>query len=245
MTKKNSSTPNSDQILNEILELKSDLKKYSEQVHHLQATSFFAEFRKNCAEVVINGYRETGSDSIGKEAGDCEHCQKCKPMFGKLLGRLLESIKTGDVTSEDIQNILRKASLFRSRAPFDHCTACHDEVKNQLDQQIRMLQAIGIYQEEENTSELVSSMPEEESSALFNDALSSPIRIHILKLVYHGGKSFTDLSTDTGLRGGNLLFHLEKLQKSGMIHKKGEYQMSYRGYEVLHTVARLFKQPAP
>lgn len=27
-----------------------------------------------------------------------------------------------------------------------------------------------------------------------------------------------------------------------MVHKKGEYQMSYRGYEVLHTVARLFKQ---
>lgn len=242
MAQKISITPNSDQILNEILELKSDLKKYSEQVHNLQATAFFTEFRKNCAEVMINGYRENGSDSIGKAAGNCEHWQKCKPMFGKLLGRLLDSIKTGEVSSEEILSIWKKARLFRSRAPFEHCTACHDEVKKQLDNQIRMLQAIGVYQGEEDASELVRLMPEEESSALFNDALSSPIRIHILKLLYHGGKSFTDLSTETGLRGGNLLFHLEKLQKSGMIHKKGEYLMSYRGYEVLHTVARLFKQ---
>ncbi|HWQ66284.1 MAG TPA: winged helix-turn-helix domain-containing protein [Methanospirillum sp.] len=76
-----------------------------------------------------------------------------------------------------------------------------------------MLQAIGVYPEEEDESEMVCSMPEEESSALFNDALSSLIRIHILKLLYHGGKLFTDLSTDTGLRGGNLLFHLENLRR--------------------------------
>jgi len=219
-------------ILNELQEMRSDMKKFSDKMYHLQTSSFLKEFRKNCSEVMMKGYQDAG----------CANWERCHPVFRALLGDILTSLNTGELSPEDIHSVREKAEKLRSRSSHDTCESCHHEVNQQLDKQIEMLRAIGVYKEGEDTPELVLSMPDEESAALFNDGLSSPIRIQILKLLYFGGKSFTDLSSTTGLRGGNLLFHLEKLQKCGMIHKDGEYLMSYRGYEILHAVVPLFQK---
>ena len=191
---------------------------------------------------MMKGYQDAGCESIGKVAAGCTNWTRCHPVFKDLLGDILNYLNSGELTSGDIQSVRKKAQVIQSRSTHDNCELCHQEVIQQLDKQIEMLRAIGVYKEGEEISELVMSIPEGESAALFNEGLSSPVRIQILKLLYCGGKSFTNLSSATGLRGGNLLFHLEKLQKCGMIHKKGEYLMSYRGYEVLHSVAHLFRE---
>jgi DNA-binding transcriptional ArsR family regulator len=243
MTKNTEPLSDFDYVMAELIKIRSDLKQYSDKVQLIQANSFLTEFRQNCAEVTIKGYQDTGCDAVSKVASGCEHWQRCQHAFSALFGESLKFLNAGEVTSEDINAIREKAHLLKNRSSLERCESCHNEANNQLNKQIEMLKAIGIYKESEDIAELVISLPESESAALFNDALSSPIRIHILKLLYSGEKSFTDLSNSTGLRGGNLLFHLEKLQKSGVILKRGEYQMSYRGYEVLHSIANLFRKP--
>lgn len=241
MEKNNPISPDFDRLLCEMSELRSDLKKYTEQVYNLQASTLFAEFRKNCAEVMMKAYRDTGCDAIGRESSDCQNWDRCSNVFGALFDSILTTLNSGELRPEDIKTVREKAYLLRSHSSSDRCEACHAEVKKQLDKQIGMLQSIGVYKETGDISEMIHSLSDEDTASLFNDALSSPVRVQILKSLYHEGKSFTELSNLTGLRGGNLLFHLDKLQKSGVIYKEGEYQMSYRGYEVLNTIAQLFR----
>ncbi len=51
---------------------------------------------------------------------------------------------------------------------------------------------------------------------------------------------FNEFSELTGLRGGNLLFHLQKLLDGGMIlqrHERGDYMITEKGFRVLKGIA--------
>jgi hypothetical protein len=51
------------------------------------------------------------------------------------------------------------------------------------------------------------------------------------------------LSSLTGPRGGNLLFHLQKLQDGGMIlqrNERGDYMITEKGYRTLRGVSELY-----
>lgn len=55
--------------------------------------------------------------------------------------------------------------------------------------------------------------------------------------------TFSALAELTGLRGGNLLFHLQKLQDGGMIlqrNERGDYMITEKGYRALRVVAQLY-----
>jgi len=233
------------ELKNEISALRSDLNRYTGQAPRLQETPLLAEFRNSCADAIAAGYRESGCDAIGKGAADCPLWEKCRPTFGSIFEGILQSIRSGGLSQEDTAAIRTRLAAMKAHAPFDRCAACFTESENQLSQQLRLLEAIGAYREEPDTGAAVCSLPEDEAATLFSDALGSPVRLQVLKACYADGKTFTDLSKLTGLRGGNLLFHLDKLIKSGIIQQKGdrgEYRITYRGYELAGAAADLFKK---
>ncbi|MFH0967052.1 MAG: ArsR family transcriptional regulator, partial [Methanobacteriota archaeon] len=56
-------------------------------------------------------------------------------------------------------------------------------------------------------------------------------------------KTFSDLSHLTKLRGGNLLFHIRKLQEAGMIiqrHERGDYIITEKGFRILSSIRDIF-----
>ena len=229
----------------EIAALRSELNRYTEQTQNHNAVSLMSDFRENCAEAIVSGYRENGCDAIGKEAGDCPMWEQCRPVFGTLFDETLENIRSGELTSDDIKTIHEKLNALKTHAVNERCASCFAEAEKQLNQQLGMLEAIGVYHTETDIGAAVSSLAEEDVSTLFSDALGSPLRVQILKALYLDSRSFTDISKLTGLRGGNLLFHLEKLQKSMLIvqhGERGEYRISYRGHEVLNAVAELVQK---
>ena len=66
----------------------------------------------------------------------------------------------------------------------------------------------------------------------------------MLRALSTGSKSFSELSRVTGLRGGNLLFHLQKLTDSKIVsqrNERGNYFLTQRGYAILHGLAGLYK----
>jgi predicted transcriptional regulator len=57
-------------------------------------------------------------------------------------------------------------------------------------------------------------------------------------------KTFSALSLITGLRGGNLLFHLQTLMDSGMIlqrNERGNYMITEKGYTVLRGIVETYQ----
>jgi predicted transcriptional regulator len=56
-------------------------------------------------------------------------------------------------------------------------------------------------------------------------------------------KTFSDISKITGLKAGNLLFHLKKLQDSEMIMQRsdrGDYMITKRGIDVLNGILGIY-----
>ena len=97
----------------------------------------------------------------------------------------------------------------------------------------------------DSIGEQIQELPDEAVVAWIGEPLANVIRVKILKSLASEPKSFADLGNLTGLRGGNLLFHLEKLLDAGMILQKGErkeYVLTGRGHELLGTAAVLMEK---
>jgi len=227
----------------EIAALRSDMSRYARQAPGMQPTPLLADFRNTCADAIASRYQASGCEAVGNKAENCPMWESCRPVFSMLFEEVLEKIHSGELFHDDIQNLNSRIEALKAHAPSERCESCFAEVEKQMDEELGLLEAIGIYRRDPDTRAAVLDLPEEEAAALFGDALASPVRIQVIKACYDDGKTFTELSKLTGLRGGNLLFHLEKLLKSGIIKQKddrGEYQITCRGYEMAGMAAEMF-----
>jgi predicted transcriptional regulator len=75
------------------------------------------------------------------------------------------------------------------------------------------------------------------------EPVSNPQRLEILRAVALETKSFSSFSEITGLRGGNLFFHIQKLTDSGMIlqqHERGDYMITEKGFRILQGLNDIY-----
>ena len=233
------------EIKAEIAALRSDMNRYTTDTPRLRTASLIEDFQNTCAEAIAGSYRDTGCDAVGIRAGDCAMWENCRPVFAALFEEVFTRVRSGKHSPETIEEITSKIASLSEQAPSERCESCFAEMEKQLENQFGLLAAIGMGQPDTDTDTIVRSLPTEKAALLFSNALGSPVRIQVLKALYKDAKSFTDLSKLTGLRGGNLLFHLDKLQKSALIvqhGERGEYRISYRGHEVLNAVAELVQK---
>ncbi|AKB86196.1 winged helix-turn-helix domain-containing protein [Methanococcoides methylutens] len=229
----------------EISGLRSELNRFRGEVAGSRTNSLLNELRNQCAVEMVNGSLENAYEIIGNEEKECPMQTKCIPHLVHFFEELVDHTRNGQITVENIEKIRQDFEKIREMAPYDHCSNCIQKTEGYFDQQVRMLQTIGVYQNESNVQLQVRDIQEEQISSLIGDPLSSSVRVRILKALYEEGKTFTELSKLTDLRGGNLLFHLEKLQSKGMIRQRGErgeYQISLQGYEALNAMAVLVEK---
>ncbi|MDD4811220.1 MAG: winged helix-turn-helix domain-containing protein, partial [Methanobacterium formicicum] len=76
------------------------------------------------------------------------------------------------------------------------------------------------------------------------EPLSNRQRLQIMKYMASQTRSFSTLSEFTGLRGGNLLFHLQKLLENDLImqrHERGDYMITKKGFNLLLLLANFQK----
>lgn len=226
----------------EITGLRSELNRFRSEVAGSQTNSLFNEFKNQCAVEILNGSLENAYEIIGNEEKECPMRTQCIPHLVNFFEELADHTRKGQINDENIEMMHRNFDKVKELAPFDHCPNCIQRARGYFDQQVGMLQAIGVYRNESDMHLQIHDLHEEQVSNLIGDPLSSAVRIQILKELYDDGRSFTELSKLTKLRGGNLLFHLEKLQNRGMIRQRGErgeYQISVQGYEALNSIAEL------
>ena len=80
------------------------------------------------------------------------------------------------------------------------------------------------------------------------EPLANRHRFRIVQALAAGAQSFSALSALTDLRGGNLLFHLKKLQDAGLIlqrHERGDYVITGKGYTTLKGIVTLYTNLQP
>ncbi|MFW9989636.1 MAG: winged helix-turn-helix domain-containing protein [Candidatus Odinarchaeota archaeon] len=70
--------------------------------------------------------------------------------------------------------------------------------------------------------------------------LSNVIRLKILKDLRNGGKTYSQLEKDIGIKAGHLIFHMEKLIKAGYVSQENrKYMITIEGLKALRYLIKL------
>jgi predicted transcriptional regulator len=195
----------------------------------------------NLKNEFLNSINSYISDDVGTglEKGMVEQCEMRETCKSRFTDYLLnnEAIILGDnVSSSIIDDKITELAEIRKGAPFEDCDTCFSEVNSLFNKQLGMISSIKIYSSNENKIKEISTIPDEFIVKSVLEPLSNKQRLQILKSMAAETRTFSYISKLTGLRGGNLLFHIQKLLESDLIlqrHDRGDYMITKKGFNLL------------
>lgn len=218
-----------------------DIKRLMERSNQEYLELMLANLKKD----FINSLTSYVVDDVerGLERGmvdPCEMRETCKSKFTEFLKDNADLIKSDSVSKEVIDEKKVELGEIRKSAPFDKCDICFSEVNSLFNKQLSLISSLQIYSTNEEERPDISTIPEEIMVKSVLEPLSNKQRLQILKSMASETKTFSALSELTGLRGGNLLFHIQKLLENDLIlqrHERGDYMITNKGFNLLKMLA--------
>jgi hypothetical protein len=214
-----------------------DIKRLMEKSNKEYLDLMFTNLKKDILNSISSYVMDDIKKGLEKSMVDsCNMRETCKERFTKFLENNAELIRQENIPKEIITNKKTELEEIRKSAPFDKCEICFSEVDSLFDKQINLISSLQIYDNNREDKPDISSIPEEIMVKSVLEPISNKQRLQILKSMATETKTFTGLSELTGLRGGNLLFHIQKLLENDLIlqrHERGDYMITEKGYNLL------------
>ena len=233
------------ELKHEISALRADLKRFMERANQQHVNSVLGDLKKNYADVFTNHQVDTAKGILSAHmVNDCTMREKCFELFMDFLQNTAGHIKDDQVSEEIIQSYREQMQALRKKGPYDRCDTCFSEVHRLFEKQVDLMQSLGIYSSTNDKPGFNTEVSERVVVKDLLEPIASVQRFQILKALTVQTRTFSDISQLTGLRGGNLLFHIKKLTDAGMIlqrHERGDYIITGRGYKTLTAVSELFQ----
>lgn|SRR5271157_606806 len=232
------------EIKKKLSEVQNELKRFIEQSNKQQLELILASSRKDMANAMIGYVVQDAENSLDEHmVKRCDMRDTCRARFMEFLDHSAGSLRQDSVGDETI--LINKSTLSQIKAavPYKKCDVCFSEVSGLFDKQVNLMRSLQIYNTSEPRALDITAIPEENIVTDVLDPVSNKTRIQILKALYYETKTFSALSELTGLRAGNLLFHLQKLLNVGMIiqrHEGGDYMITDKGYKVLVMIHEIY-----
>ena len=214
-------------------DLKRLMERSNQEYLDLMLTNLKKEFLNS-----INSY-VSGDVETGLERGmvdDCDMRDTCKSRFTNYLLDNEELILGDNVTSNILDDKKAELAHIKKDAPFEYCEDCFSEVNNLFNKQLGLISSFKIYSSNDEKRTEISRISDEHIVKTVLEPLSNKQRLQILKSMASETRTFSSLSELTGLRGGNLLFHLQKLLENDLIiqrHDRGDYMITKMGFNLL------------
>ncbi len=222
-------------------EIKADLRKLTDAPARDRAAQHGMESK--AVDVLLNQLLE--DVDVGLEKGMVKRCgmrEKCKAVFTDLLQKTVALVGSDSVSEAEVNKFRTELEKRRTKAPKSQCAKCFGEVSDMFDKHIRVTRSLKIYRSDEETRKAIKMLSEDSIIKDVLEPVSNRQRLQILKMLSSQARSFSYISDQSGLRGGNLLFHLRRLSDTGMIvqqHERGDYLLTEKGYMVLHAISEL------
>lgn len=218
-----------------------DIKRLMERSNQEYLDLMMANLRKD----FIDSLTAYLSDDIqrGLEQGMVDPCpmrDTCKSLFTDFLEDNSKNIRKGKVSDEVITGKRDELSQIRKQVSFDNCDICFNEVNSLFEKQLNLIGSLQIYNSNDETKTEISAINEEDIVKTVLEPLSNRLRLQILKSMVFETRTFSALSELTGLRGGNLLFHIQKLLEGELIiqrHERGDYMITKKGFNLMLLLA--------
>jgi len=231
-------------IREKLSEMHSDIKKVMEFTSRLRLEAALESSRQEYSNALISHLFEDIDTGLEKNmVKKCPEKQKCTSAFTALLQQNAGLIKKNRVDDALILDNRKKLEELRCGSPYSKCEKCFSEVSSLLVKQISLMRSMRIYADNQEQKPDISAL---KTSVLMSEILepvSNPQRLEILRAVAFETKSFSAFSKLTGLRGGNLLFHLQKLTDGGLIlqqHERGDYMITEKGFRILQGLNEIY-----
>lgn len=231
------------EMRSELREIHADLLRLMERSNREQIESILDESRRGFLKVLIHHLEEEAEDRLRDGmVEDCEMREACKDRFSGMLKEAVGLFGDDAADGGGIEELRSKLMDLQSRATYVRCDRCFSEASTLMEKRIDLLRSMRIYEKADETRADSQELPEEAVVKEILEPLNSWHRLQILKALISETKPFSSLSELTGLRGGNLLFHIQKLLESGMIlqrHDRGDYMITERGYRAILGIAEV------
>ncbi|WOF17189.1 winged helix-turn-helix transcriptional regulator [Methanoplanus sp. FWC-SCC4] len=232
-----------DKLSGDMDELKNDLRFYIKKTETGIIQAAYSGLEKNAIDILSESYKEEIKTVMEIIAGDCPMIPGCSDKFASILNSMISDYRKGDLNGKKAEEYRETLLKMRESAPYASCSNCFDKNQDIFDKSIKRC---GSFKEQfSGKNQDGPDLPLQEIDAesivsSFLDPLANRHRFKVMQELYCGPKSFSELSEATGLKGGNLLFHLEKLLKASMILQKqerGVYVLSLKGAGALKVCA--------
>jgi len=237
------------ELKTEITGLRTDLKRFIERANQQHIDGVLVDLKKNYANLFANHQVETAKADLAAHMVDnCAMREKCYGVFMEFLQNTSRHIKDGHVSAEIIESYREQMKTMRSTGKTERCDTCFLEVHRLFEKQIDLMQSLGIYQNAADHPGDCAEIADEFVVKDLLEPLANIQRFQILKSLSVQTRTFSDVSQMTGLKGGNLLFHVRKLTDAGMIlqrHERGDYIITDKGYRTLVAISELSRQLHP
>ncbi len=231
------------ELKTEVTGLRTELKRFIERANQQHVDSVLTDLKKNYSDLFTD--HEVGNAKTDLSAHMVENCamrDKCYEVFMDFLQNTAQHIRDGKVSDEIIQSYREQMKTMQTEGPYDRCDTCFTEVHRLFEKQIDLMQSLGIYEKTREAGETGLETLDESVVKELLEPVANIQRFQILKSLAVQTRTFSDISQLTGLRGGNLLFHIRKLTDTGMIlqrHERGDYVITDKGFKTMTAISQL------
>jgi len=231
-----------------------DIKSKLDVIHH-EVKKIRERSNQEHLDLILSNTKKDFSTSIAVYVTDdiesdlergmvaeCHLKKTCKQTFKDFLEKNVDIIKQGQyLEKENMDDKHLKLDKMIEEAPYEKCKSCIGEVSSLLKKQLKLIESLQIFDNKPQKQDL-SPISEELIVKEVLEPLSNKQRLQILQSMASETKTYSELSEVTGLRGGNLLFHIQKLQDGELIfqrHERGDYMVTKKGYAMLMALNNL------
>ena len=223
-------------IKEEVTSLRNEFSRFLQKANQQHIEGMIEEMRKSFMRPMVDYLCEDASDRMHtRMTADCGMRDFCEKAFRDLLHETAGLVGRGRIEAETIKLYRDKLEEVKKESKTSNCSKCFSEVTNLFEKQVKLMRSLQIYEEKN----------EEEKKIDISEIEPEKQRLLMLKALSGESKTFSELSKLTGLRGGNLLFHLQKLLETGMIlqrNERGDYIITRKGYSTLQGLSRIYSE---
>jgi len=231
------------ELKTEITGLRTDLKRFIEQANQQHIEGVLGDLKKNYAGLFTDHQVDMAKADLSAHMVEgCKMREKCFEVFMDFLQNTSHHIKDGQVSDEIIQSYREQMKAMRIKGPHDRCDTCFTEVHRLFEKQVDLMQSLGIYKKAGDNTGNLAEIADDSVVKEVLEPVANIQRFQILKSLMVQTRTFSDISQMTGLRGGNLLFHIKKLTDFGLIlqrHERGDYIITGKGFKTMTAISQL------
>lgn len=230
-------------------DIHQDIRSFMDSTNHQHLDSVVSNVKDDYSGVIVRHLMDDADKGLEKNmVKKCEMRGQCKGLLSNVLQKNAGLIRNGNVKEASIEENRLELSQLRTMVPYGKCDICFAEASDIMSKHVTLMRSMKIYETNKEKRHDLSQLPPEVVVGEILEPLCHHKRFDILKAISAETKSFSSLSNLTGLRGGNLLFHIQKLMEKGMIiqrHERGDYMITGKGFKVMEGVSSIYSALNP